>query len=53
MKTIPELLKLYEIFFQALSKKLNKNPKDPLVRGEAFKAPTHKEIEGLEKKFEM
>jgi|GEM_PF-3564215 tetratricopeptide (TPR) repeat protein len=53
MKTIAELVSLYEDFFKKLSKKLNTDPDNPVVRAEEFETPTDAEIDELAKKLNV
>jgi hypothetical protein len=53
MKTIPELVKLYEEFFKALSAKLNKDDDDPIVDSDEYQNPTDAEIDAFAVQFNV
>ncbi len=53
MKTLPELLNLYEDFFTKLSAKINTDPNDPIVHSTEFENPTDTEIDAFAKKFNV
>ncbi|MFI5149222.1 MAG: TPR end-of-group domain-containing protein [Bacteroidia bacterium] len=53
MKTVPELLHLYEDFFTKLGAKINTNPNDPAVRSEDYVNPADAEIDAFEKQFKI
>ncbi len=52
MRTITELLNLYEDFFGKLNAKLTTDPKDPVVRSEKFENPTDAEIDAFAREFD-